>query len=216
MEQLEVNILFCKLRVINEKKMNILLFRSDDENTDHNNAANVSKMANSMYWTIELKYRKFTKRMFYYGCFQVSTFVAPLLQPIAEICMGNVDITAWNLPFNAASPFDMQTILGWLLTWFFQVNVSFAYGLCMILMTTDFVGSCHYISSICNHFELLINAMHLDTEQQMWSNVQGKIQRAIERHIDIYEYILSEIVFYCSWKFLNFFFRNFSIGFFNW
>lgn len=155
-------------------------------------------MANSMYWTSELKYRRFSKRMFYYGCFQISTFLAPLLQPISEICMGNVDIGAWNLPFNAASPFDMQTISGWLLTWFFQVNVSFAYGLCMIIMTTDFVGSCHYIDSICNHLKLLMNSIHVDTEQQMWSNVQRSIQHAIERHTDIYEYLFSFQSFYFS------------------
>lgn len=149
-------------------------------------------MANSMYWTSEVKYRRFSKKIFYYGCFQLSTFVPPLLQPIFEICMGTVDTSGWNLPFNAASPFDMHTILGWLLTWFFQVNVSFAYGLCMIIMTTDFVGSCHYINSICNHFELLINSVHLDTEEQVWSNVQGKIRHAIERHVDIYEYALTD------------------------
>lgn len=169
---------------------------SDDENTDqcdHKNV-NISKMANSMYWAHELRYRKFSKIMFYYGCFEISTLVAPLLKPIFEICMGNVDITAWNLPFNTATPFDMQTILGWLLTWFFQVNVSFAYTLCMILMTTEFVGSCHYINSICNHFELLINSMHLDTEQQLWSDVQGKIQRSIELHIDIYEYTFFKLL----------------------
>lgn len=162
---------------------------SDDESTDHN-ATNVSKKANSMYWTSESKYREFSKKMFYYGCFQISTFVTPLLQPIVEICIGNVDITAWSLPFNVVVPFDMrESILGWLLTWFFQVNVSFAYGLCMIIMTTDFVGSCYYTISICNHFELLINSMHLNTEQQIWPNVKAKLQRAIEQHIKLYEYI---------------------------
>lgn len=146
-------------------------------------------MANAMYWTSELRYQKFSRKLFYYGCFQLSTFLTPLLQPILEICMGNANVEAWNLPFNVASPFDMQTISGWLLTWFFQVNVSFSYGLCMIIMTSDFVGSCLYIDSICHHFELLINSMDLDTEQHMWLNVQGKIQRAIKRHSDIYEYL---------------------------
>lgn len=146
-------------------------------------------MANSIYWASELRYREFSKRMFYYGCFQISTFITPLLQPIIEICMGNIDMTAWNLPFNMKTPFDMQTISGWLLTWFFQVNVSIAYGTGMIIMTSDFVGSCYYITSICNHFEMLINSTFLDTEQQLWSNVQGKIQRAIQQHTKIYEYI---------------------------
>lgn len=141
-----------------------------------------------MYWTGEMRYRKFSKKMFYYGCFQLSTFLAPLMQPIREICMGNVDVGGWILPFNAASPFDMRTMSGWLYTWFSQVNVSFAYGLSMIVMTTNFVGSCHYIDSVCNHFELLMNSMHVDTEQPMWHNVQAKIQRAIQRHSDIYEY----------------------------
>lgn len=170
------------------------LFCSDDECVDQIDT-NVSKVANSMYWTSELRYQKFSKKMFYYGCFQLSTFLTPLLQPILEICMGNVNVETWNLPFNAASPFDMRTISGWLLTWFFQVNVSFAYGLCMIIMTTEFVGSCHYMDSMCNHFELLINSMHADTEQQMWRNVQAKIQRAIKRQSDIYEYMFSKFYF---------------------
>lgn len=151
-------------------------------------------MANSIYWNNELKYRNFTKKMFYYGCFQISTFSTSLLQPIFEICMGNIDISTWNLPFNVATPFDMKTILGWLLTWFFQVNVSIAYGLCMILMTTGFVGSCNYIVSICNHFELLINSMHSDTEQRMWNNLRVKLYRVIERQCDIYEYTHNKYV----------------------
>lgn len=61
----------------------------------------------------------------------------------------------------------------------------------MIIMTTDFVGSCRYVDSISKHFELLMKSMHVDAEQQMWSNVQGNIQRAIQRHADIYEYMFS-------------------------
>lgn len=144
-------------------------------------------MANSLHLTSELKYRQFSRKLIYYGCFQLSTFVAPLLKPIFEICIGNVNTSAWKLPFNSATPFNMQTILGWLLTWFFQVNVSFSYGLSMILMTTDFIGSCYYISSICNHYELLINSMRPDAEQHMWSSVKAKVHRAIERNINIYE-----------------------------
>lgn len=144
-------------------------------------------MANSMYWASEMKYRRFSKKIFCYGCLQLSTFITPLLQPISEIYMGTVDTSTWNLPFNIASPFNMQTIAGWLLTWFFQVNVSLAFAICMILMTIGFVGSCFYISSMCKHFELLINSMRLDTEQKMWLNVKLKLQQAIERHIDIYE-----------------------------
>lgn len=158
-----------------------------DEGNSDPNSAHVSKMANALYRASELNYRKFSKKLFGYGCFQLSTFIAPLLLPIISIYTGNVDTSTWDLPFNTDTPFDMDTILGWLLTWFFQVNVSFAYALAMIPMTISFVGSCFYITSMCNHFKLLIKSMRFDAEQNLWFNVKMKLQQAIERQIDIYE-----------------------------
>lgn len=101
--------------------------------------------------------------------------------------MGNFDTSLWILPLNVVVPFDTQTITGWLLSWLFQMNVSFTYSLVCMLMTTDFIGSCHYITSICKQFELQINSMDLDTELQLWSNVKMKLQQSILQHIKLYE-----------------------------
>lgn len=160
----------------------------DDKNTDHyDNGANISKRANSLYWISESKYREFSKKMFYCGCVQISTFIIPLMQAAFDICMGNFDTSSWILPLNVVVPFNTQTISGWLLSWWFQVNVNFTYAVGMILMTTDFSGSCYYIISICNHFELLMNSMDSGSKQKMWSNVKATLQRAIEQHIKLFE-----------------------------
>lgn len=155
--------------------------------------------ATSIYWDSELKCRQFMKIFFYYSCIQLSSFLGPLFPAFIDIFFmdnegDSIDTSAWNLPFLVVMPFDMETISGWLMTWLYQLNISIAYGIYMIIPTTHFVCSCYWIIGICQYFARLIETIKFDTQKHMaeqqskrWQNAKEKFQRAIEMHVKIYE-----------------------------
>lgn len=145
-----------------------------------------------------MKCRRLIKRFLYYGCIHLSTFLPLLIFVFIDIFNGEFDGSAYNLPFNVFVPFNMETVSGWLLTWFLQLNESFKYNIQMITTTIQFVCCCYYIVTMCNHFNLLIDSIRTDSQQiqakknsqnrqQMWHVARAKLQRAIEMHVDIYE-----------------------------
>lgn len=158
----------------------------------------------TIYWTSELKCRKIIKLFFYYACLQMSSFLGALIPAFFDIFLhhnygSSIDTSEWNLPFAVVMPVDMQTISGWLITWFYQLNVSVAYAVYMITTTTHFISLCCWIIGTCNHYSRLIESIKIDTqhikmqnynaEQQAkrWQNAKMKFQRAIEMHVNIYE-----------------------------
>lgn len=143
-----------------------------------------------------MKCRHFMKFFFGFVCSQSSLFLIELLRAIVDICMGNTDTSAWKLLFNLFVPFDTVSIFGWLLYWLFQWTTAVSYVLSVVLTTTHFMCFCYYIFAICDHFDLLIDLFHFDSEQsgsdlrsypEMWRNSMKKLQHAIELHVQIYE-----------------------------
>lgn len=145
-----------------------------------------------------MKCRRLLKRLICYGCVHLSTFLPVLLTAFLDIFNDNFDGSAYNLPFNAVVPFDLESISGSLLAWFYQLNECFSYLVQMITTTAYFSSFCCYIMAMCGHFNWMIDSIHLDSQQiqmqksaekrhQMWLNVRAEYQRAIGLHIDIYE-----------------------------
>lgn len=145
-----------------------------------------------------MKCRRLIKRFLCYGCIHLSSFLPVLISVFIDMFNGEFDGSAYNLPFNVIVPFNMESVWGWLLTWFLQLNESFKYNVQMITTTTQFVCFCYYIVTMCNHFNLLIDSIRFDSQQiqteknvqnrqQMWFGAKAKLQRAIEMHVDIYE-----------------------------
>lgn len=145
-----------------------------------------------------MKCRRLTKRFLCYGCVQLSLFLPILISVFLDIFNDEFDGLAYNLPFNAVVPFNMESISGWLLTWIYQFNESISYGVQMITTTTHFTSFCCYIMAMCAHFNLMIDSIRHDSQQiqteknkqnhhQMWLNARAKLQRAIDIHVDIYE-----------------------------
>lgn len=162
----------------------------DDEN-DTNGAS-------ALYWACEMKCRRLTKRFLCYGCIHLSTFLPVLITVLWDNFHSEFDESAYNFPFNVAVPFNLQSISGWLLAWFYQFNECFSYGVQMITTTTCFTCFCYYIIAMCNHFGLIIESIRSDSQEillkrnmqnyhQMWLNTRAKLQRSIEMHIDIHE-----------------------------
>lgn len=161
-----------------------------------------------MYRSTEQKCRKFTKFYLYYICCNQSSFVAALGFAISSICVGNLDTSAWNLPFNLVVPFNTEPLWGWFLHWYFQFTASLSYTLCMIIPTTYFVCLCRYIAAICNHFKLLIDSIRFDVEQiqynsknrqnntDVWQNVHTKLIELVDLHVNAMEWVVpfTEIV----------------------
>lgn len=162
----------------------------DDENGSHD--------ASNLYWACEVKCRRLIKRFLYYGCAHLSTFLPVLIFVIVDIVNGEFDGSAYNLPFNVVVPFNMESVLGWLLTWLYQFMESSTYNINMIITTTYIVCFCHYIIAMCKHFDQFCDSVRFDSQriqveknsrnrQRMWLNAKGKLQRAIELHVNIYE-----------------------------
>lgn len=118
-----------------------------------------------MYWSTEQKCRKFTRQMLYYLLFNMLSFPMALIYVIYCIYMGNLDTSTWNLPMNVVMPFDTQQIWGWFLKWIFEFGAAYSYFLSMTIPTIYFVCFCQYIVAICNHFELMVDAIRLDVEE---------------------------------------------------
>lgn len=151
-----------------------------------------------MYWTTELKCRKFTNVMCCYVFFIETTSLAAFAFAIYCICTGDFDTSAWNLPFNIVVPFDTTPIWGWFVDWFYQAISGFAYGSCMIIPTIYFVCTCNYIIAICTHFELLVNSLsgdvreiHMESKHQlrpkMWIDVRQKLSQLVDGHTNLLE-----------------------------
>lgn len=123
-----------------------------------------------------------------------------LMYAIYCIYTGDLNASAWILPFNVAVPFDTHFIWGWLLKWFFEFSAGFAYILCMIIPTTYFISFCLYIVGICSHFDVLADEIRCDVEEilynesenhsNMWHDVQKKFFQLIEIHVNTLEWVI--------------------------
>lgn len=126
-----------------------------------------------LYWTNEQKCRKYTKNMFcYYSLFNESATLVSLCSSVFMVFTGNFDTSKLILPFTFAVPFDTETMWGWYLLWFIQLNVGVSYGKTMISITSYFICCCFYIETICDHFNLVIESI----EQPIDGSGKGRYQ----------------------------------------
>lgn len=177
---------------ISDTKRNLLHFILDTKHDGH------AVDANTFYWECEQKCHQLMKRFFYYVCVQLLTFTPVLIFVLWDMVQNDFDGNKLNLPFNAIGPFNMDSKLGWLLTYFYQLSECASYTIGMVILSSYFMCCSYYIIAMCNHFHLLIeSARFLSQEiqaekiarnrQRMWLNVKAKLQRVIEMHVDIYE-----------------------------
>lgn len=126
-------------------------------------------------------------------------FVAAFLYPIYCMLNGRMDTSKWILPFVISVPFDTSQFYGWYLLWFIQLNMSIAYTCVMLSITSYFVSCSVYICAICDHFDLIFKSLKKDDDecavekkgqsQCRSTKYRNKIKRAINVHVQIYEYV---------------------------
>lgn len=129
---------------------------------------------------------------------QQSYFVAGLLFPFYNICVGNLDTSSWKLTYNIIVPFSRATVFGWLMTWFVEFNMAFTYALSVVSGTSYFVCCCFYLEAICKHFDLNMrlvdekakvktvgetSAKKLDRARQ----IKDLLNESVKLHVDILE-----------------------------
>lgn len=161
-------------------------------------AHSMNANAFQVYWNTEKYCRKFTKIMFSYVLVHEQVFVASLIYSFYCIFAGDLNTSKWPHIFNLVLPFDSTTLFGWYLMWFFQMNVSLAYTLSTVSTTSYFVCCCYYITTICDHFQLLIASIKetlcdnhdknaTTTNKKYFLQFKQQIDEAIELHVKLFE-----------------------------
>lgn len=160
-----------------------------------------------IYWSAERKCRKYTRRISSYFFVNESIFLTAPLFGLVNIIMGNLDVSTWALPMDLSVPFDTNTVWGWLLSWFFQFNISICYVSCTITITTYFVCCCIYIDAICEHFSFVydcamenVERNRHETDPQACERRQllicADMNKAAEIHAKIFELVFVENQFW--------------------
>lgn len=148
-----------------------------------------------IYWEIEQKCQRVTKKMEYFIFMNQIIFTAPLFVSIYFIFIGNFDTSTWALPLHMIVPFSRETIYGWYLLWFIQWCMGILYGLCTVIITAFFVCCCYYINGLCDHFNITVQSMSNIKSIQMKSRmnrnteqeVTRKLCKALKVHVDLIE-----------------------------
>lgn len=151
-----------------------------------------------IYWKTEKKCRKFSKWCGYYVLFHTSAFTIVLMYALKCIASGKYDTSSWYLSFDIILPFDKTKVSGWLCTWCVQFSMAFSYSLGITAVTGYFVCCCNYISTMCEHFQWIVNKIHecIDLNRQEkhpqksaqnCQNIVKMVNDCVKLHVRIYE-----------------------------
>lgn len=146
----------------------------------------------SIYWEAEQKHQKYAKILVItFVVYDQSMYVLSFISTILSILIGNTDASTWPLVYDMSVPFDAKTIAGWYAEFFLTACMDLSYLTCMLLGTNQFIGYCIYIETICEHFDLIMKTIQGNVEQnaQKIQEIKGRINKAIEIHLLIYEWV---------------------------
>lgn len=149
----------------------------------------------AVYWNVEQRCRQYTRNIWYYAVPHHWMFLVAIFKSTFDIICGNYDTSAWDLPFRMSLPFNIDSVLGWFLSLFIQLNTSITYVLIMIPVTTYFMSCCLYLQTICDHFDMLIDTVKNNVEiNQMEKN----IFKYKKRELQIKEHLCHAIKIHCN------------------
>lgn len=169
-------------------KNKFIFFHSDGNNQFH-----------GIYWRAEQKYRKYSKRIaVILLVYDQSTYLLTFLYSICWILTGNNDASTWPILFELSVPFDTKTIGGWYLLLMITACLDLSFLICVISATTQFIGCCIYMLAICEHFNLIMQTVQANIEEnldeenpQKFKETSRKanagIWEAVQIHAMIYE-----------------------------
>lgn len=142
-----------------------------------------------IYWRAEQKYRKYARVIaISYLIYDQSVYVTTFIYSICWILTGNLDASTWPVLVELSVPFGTNTIYGWYLLLLTTSGLDLAYLICIILSTTQFVGSCIHIAAMCEHFDFKMQTTQINIERKHRAmKIKKEICEAIQIHIKIYE-----------------------------
>lgn len=118
-----------------------------------------------MYQNVEEKCRKYTKRIAIFLLMDQMMTIASIFYSFYCIAVGNSDTSTWLLPFQFAVPFNPSIIWKWYILWIYNLLANLAYAGIITSVSSYFVCCCLYIQGICHHFDLLIDSIQNDVQQ---------------------------------------------------
>ena len=93
----------------------------------------------------------------------MSTFI----YSIFWILSGNTDVSTWPVLLELSVPFDTKTMTGWYLLLLITTCLDLAYMTCLLSATTQFIGFCIYIVAICDYFDVRMQTVQENIEQNL-------------------------------------------------
>lgn len=151
-----------------------------------------------IYWDIEQKCRNFNDRFVKFVFVNQQMYIAALFYSFYCMIVSNFDTSTWILPFTVWVPFDTTIVIGWYLLWFIQFSMGVAYSASQTTITSYFVCCSYYIGAICDHFNLLMDKVRVEVEenkseknpvayQQRYRRIEEFLSKAVEVHCNAYE-----------------------------
>lgn len=94
-----------------------------------------------------------------------SPYVSTFIYSIYWILTGNTDASTWPVAYELSVPFDTKTMLGWYLQLLITMCDELVYLTYLLLATSQFIGCCMYIAAICEHFDLIMQTVQANVDQ---------------------------------------------------
>lgn len=125
-----------------------------------------------------------------YVVFHTLEFLIVIFYVIGCVFVGDYDTSSWHLSFKMSLPLDLTNAWSWLAAWFLEFNIAFSYSLCMTADTTYFMCVCLYISTMCDHFGLLMLSAKQNIEQ---NQTEDNLQKYQQNHLQALQYLTKAI-----------------------
>lgn len=140
----------------------------------------------NIYWYIERKCRRYSRIIHSYILINQTLYIAPFLNSIHGLLIGNFETPP--IPFQMSVFFSTETIIGWYILIFIQVNMSLSYSASMTSIVAYFVSCCLYIMGICDQIDLMIREMTNGVElnlQKRNLKIKQDLCKIVEAHVDM-------------------------------
>lgn len=120
-----------------------------------------------IYWRTEQKCRQFTKK-FSYIIYLNGILIIPIMQSIYDIATGHYDTSAWALQVRISILFNTESIWGWYLLLFININIAISYFRTILSIVSSSVTAFTSMRSV------ITSISFLELSKKMWNWMKTK------------------------------------------
>lgn len=148
-----------------------------------------------IYWGVEQKCRNLVRKMSAWVLINHTMTFLSLIVSLYFILIGDFDTSKWILPLDLVVPFNTESLFGWYLLWFYNLQINIAYSVCLSLTVSHFICGCMYLIGMCDHLSLLAQLIReeANTRDHQIRQTFGEVVKA---HVNLFEWVI--------WKIWNF------------